>query len=197
VSIGLERQQRQHMVHVATHPARSTRPPGPHAGRDIVDDGYRRTAPTQALGDRMRELGAVNDDKRVRLGGDRRSSGAIDTGEQFGQPRQNRAGPHYRHVLQRELRDEPLLGHLRAAHTDVTHATTPAFIDGRHQLGAERITRGLASDNEEPEILALGRIGSLPHGWSGIRHHDRSYRLTASHNTRNRPRSSASRPASS
>ena len=37
---GLEGQQRQHMIDVGAHPARAARPPRPHAGRDVVDDGH-------------------------------------------------------------------------------------------------------------------------------------------------------------
>ena len=54
----LERQQRQHVIDIGAHLARPARPPRPHAGRDIVDDGDLRRALADALGDRMRELRA-------------------------------------------------------------------------------------------------------------------------------------------
>ena len=98
----------------------------------------------------------------------------------------------------RKLRDEALLRHLRAADADVAHAAAPALVQRRHQLGAERVARVLAGDDEQPQVLALGRDRSAlrtARPASAVIGRSCSAPLAhaASHNTRNRPRSSASR----
>ena len=139
----------------------------------------------------MGELRTVDDDERVGLGGDGCGGGAVDAPQDLGQPGHDRPRPHHRHVLHRKLRDEALLRHLRAADAEVADAAAPALVQGRHQLGAERVARMLAGNHEQPQILPGSRIGLLAHAVVvGI--HPCTLRSAApphhtSHNTRNSP----------
>ena len=129
---------------------------------------------------------------RVGLGGDGRGRRAVDAAQDLGQAGEDRRRPHHRHVLHRKLRDEALLRHLRAADAEVADAAAAALVQGRHQLGAERVARVLAGDHEQPQVLPLGRIGPLAHAVVAGCH--RQSLLSAacppdhtSHSTRNRP----------
>ena len=74
-------------------------------------------------------------------------------------------------------------------------------VQRRHQLGAERVARVLAGDNEQPQVLPLGGVGPLLRCAGRVRVIGRpTLRLMLSQSRRtpgNRPRSSASRAASS
>ena len=88
VRVRLERQQRQHVIDILAHLARTTRPPRPHAGRHVVDDaGCRGRRWRMRSRDRVRELGAVDDHHRVGLGCDRGRRRAVDAAQDPGQPR--------------------------------------------------------------------------------------------------------------
>ena len=65
--VRLEGEQRQHMVHIGAHGARASRPPGPDGGADIIDDRQARQAGAHPARHAMREVGAVDDDQRIRL----------------------------------------------------------------------------------------------------------------------------------
>jgi hypothetical protein len=101
------------------------------------------------------------------IGRSRRGDGAVDAREDFRQPCQDRAQAHHRHVLHRELRDESLLRHQRATHADVAYAPAAARVQYRHELGAQRIARMLARNDEQPQVLALGRDDTLFAGLLG------------------------------
>ena len=60
----LERQQRQHVVHIGAHGARAARPPGPHRGRDVVDDRNLRRRGAHLARHPMGEFGTVDDHQR-------------------------------------------------------------------------------------------------------------------------------------
>ncbi|MEY9457626.1 hypothetical protein ABIG07_006574 [Bradyrhizobium ottawaense] len=68
VFLRLERQQTEHMVDITEHGPRPPRPPRPELRRDVIDDRDRRILRAHAAGDAMGEIGAVDDDERVRRG---------------------------------------------------------------------------------------------------------------------------------
>ena len=94
VRLGLERQKREEMIDIGPHFARAARPPGPDAGADVIDDGDLWAALADALGDGVRELGAVDDHDSIRVEGERRIHGSIDAAHELGQPREDCGRPH-------------------------------------------------------------------------------------------------------
>ena len=85
--------------------------------------GHVRRAAADAPGDRVRELGAVDDDERAGLGRDGGCGGAEWMRRRIvGRRAEDGADPHHRHVLHRELRHQPLLRHQRAADAEIADA---------------------------------------------------------------------------
>ena len=130
-----------------------------------------RAAP-HAPGDRMRELGAVDDDERAGLGRDGCGGGRMDAAQDRRQAREDAADPHHGHILHRKLRHEALLRHQRAANAEVADAAAAARVEHRHQLGAQRVAGMLARHQEEPQLLGLGRRRPVPH--AAARRHGQS-----------------------
>ncbi len=98
----LEGQQSKHMIDVGAHAPGAAGPPCPNARTDVIDDGYRGAALADALGDRVGELGAIDDDDGIGLETDRRIDRVVDAADDTRQTRQDRQRPHHRHLGERE-----------------------------------------------------------------------------------------------
>ncbi len=157
----LERQQRQDMIDIGAHFACAPRPPRPHARRHVVDDGDVRRPLADALGDGMRELGGIDDDDGVGLGGDGRIDRAVDARHDARQARQDRQNSHDGDVLEGKLRGEAGTLHVLAADAEEVNASLTVGTKRGHKLAAQRIARMLAGDNEDAQVIAAGGGATL------------------------------------
>ncbi len=164
MGVGLERPQRQHVVDVVAHLGRAARTPGPDAGRHVVDDRDGQPAAPDAPGDRVGELRAVDDDDGIGLGRQGRLGRGGDASQDERQAGEDSPRSHHRHVLQGELRDEPLGRHGRPADAQIADATPAVGVEGGHQLGAQGVPGVLAGDNEQAQVAPLRGNRALAHG---------------------------------
>ena len=110
-----------------------------------------------------RELRTVDDHHRVGLGCNGGRRRAVDAAQQPRQPPQNGADAHYGHLADRELRDQPLGGHVLATHAQVADAPAPLLVQRGHQLGAQRVAGMLTRHHEQAQVLPLGGNHMLVH----------------------------------
>src|SRR4051812_27584417 len=159
VFLRLEWQQAEHMVDIAEHGPRPSRPPGPELWRDVIDDRDRRIARPHAAGDTVGEVGAVDDDERVRRGFGHGLRGLADQPQDLRQLLHDRGEAHDRELLDRKQRLQPLARHGVAADAHELHAVAEPLAQHLHQGAAEPVAGFLRGDQED---LALG-IATLHH----------------------------------
>ena len=146
--IRLEWQDGHEVIDIGPHLLRPTRPPGPDARRDIVDDRNLRFALADALGNRMGEFGTVDDDDAVRVGLKPRSDGLINSANQRRQARQNGKRAHHGDIGERKDRTQAFGLHRLAADAGEHDRPFGSRLERGHQLAAKEIPGVLARDNE-------------------------------------------------
>ena len=153
----LERLEGEHVVDIGAHLARPPRPPRPHARADVIDDRQRRQPAADALGDGVREFGAVDDDDRVRAALHDGVDRAIDPPHDRGQARDDGAETHDGDVAEGKQAAQSLRRHGVAA--DPLERDRPIAQrgpEGGHELGAELIAGFLAGDQPDRQGPATG-----------------------------------------
>ena len=138
------------MIDIGPHLARAARPPGPDAGAHIVDDGDRRAALADAFRDGVRKLGAVDDDDRIRVEGERRIHGAVNPTHKLRQAGENGGRPHDRDIGEREDGWKPGRLHMLPADTgEGPGVCASRLLQRPYQLAAEHVAGMLACHNED------------------------------------------------
>ena len=155
----LERQQGQHMVVPARHAAGAPGAPGPHHRGDVGDQRHGFAAAAQAVGHPPAEPGAVDRDDRVRPQGANRGDGLGDTAQQARGMRQHLGEPGDRQLGQRHQRVQARFAHLLAADARDAQPLAGALAQRADQSGAERVSGGLAGDDEDKRRTVAGGHG--------------------------------------
>lgn len=148
--VGLERQQAEDMIDIATHRPCPARPPRPHGRRHVVDDRDRAIARANPLRHALGEIGTVDDDEHVRLRRDDRIHRAADQAQDLGQLLQHGGETDDRQLLDRKQRDETLADHAAAADAGKRDAIPETLAQHLHQAGAETVPRLLGRDQTDP-----------------------------------------------
>ena len=156
IGLGLERQEREHAIDIGAHRLRPARPPGPDARADIIDDRQVRQRLAHAARDAMGEIGAVDDDERIRARATIASAvcrmRAISVG--------SRASTGRIPITAMSLIGKRLLSPSASIASPPTpkNATSPfsACAKRAHQLEAELIARMLAGDERDPQSARSG-----------------------------------------
>ncbi len=146
--VGLEREQRQHVIDIGPHRARPARPPRPDGRRDVVDDRNPRRTGAHAFGDAMGEIGAVDDDENVGRRLDHGIGRLADAPQDRRQLPDHGGKPDDRQFLDRKARGEPLARHGTAADAFELYGATEPLAQHLHQIGAEAIAGFLRRDQE-------------------------------------------------
>ena len=150
----LKRQESEKMIDIGPHLAGAPRPPSPDAWAHIVDDGDRGAALADAFCDWMRELGAVDDDDRVGVEGQRRIDGAIDAPDELRQAGKNCGRPHDRDIGERKNRAKPGHFHVLTADARECEGVRASFrLQRLNQLAAEHVAGMFPSHNEDAFCL--------------------------------------------
>src|SRR5690606_19655028 len=157
----LEGQQAQNPVHIRPHRRRPARPPGPHAGTDIVDDRNGRIGCADLARDAEREVGAVYCDKTVGLLPYDGIGGLADTPHQPRQVAQYRAQAHKGNLARIEDRGEAKgakMAAADAAQPDLAAGKRPKRLD---HVRAQQVARFFPRD--DCELQRAIRQGALVH----------------------------------
>ena len=136
------------MIDIGAHLAGAARAPGPDGRRHIVDNRHERLSLADALGDRMGEFGAVDNDDAVGLRLQPGIHGLIDAPDELGQACQDRQRPHDSHVRQGEDRAQPLGFHHLPADAGEQDRGFRLCFKRCHKLTAEVIPGMLARDDK-------------------------------------------------
>src|SRR3974377_341589 len=164
VHLGLERHDRQDVVHVGAHGPCPARAPRPDRRRDIVHDGNVGGGRADASCDRMRETRAVDNDERVRAPRDYLFRGRAHQPQDSWKALRNAAKSDDRTIVDRMKACDAFLRHLASAHAGKAQLFAGAFSQRAHQRGAEMIARFLSGYEKEVKHPAV-RVASC--AWLG------------------------------
>ena len=175
VNVGLEWQQRQHVIDIAAHGARPARPPRPDRRRDVIHDRDGAVLLADAAGDPMGEIRRVDDDHHIGPlieRSARRSGGcAQDHRQGLGDAGQADDGE----IVDAKQRRQPFRRHLVAADAaklDRLHRASPSAPASARRRAGRRIPR---SQPERPSCgwaMRLGKTGHEYLGPVGLLHHN-------------------------
>ena len=102
----------------------------------------------------MRELGAVDDNDRVGVEGQRRIHGAINAPDELRQAGKNRGGSHDRDIGKRKNRGKPGRFHVLAAHAGECEGVRVSFrLQRLNQFAAEHVAGMFPSHDEDAFCL--------------------------------------------
>ena len=113
--IRLERQDRQHVVDVAVHGARPSRPPRPNRRRDVIEDGDFGSAATNLASDPVGKIRTVDNDERMRACFDDHVGGFPDVAQNRGQSPRYSGEADDRKFIDRKRAFNPGRSHRAAA----------------------------------------------------------------------------------
>src|SRR5271170_2130734 len=142
----LERKDRKYAIYIIAHGPGAPRAPRPYRRRDIVNDRDRRHLGAHPAGDAVGEIGAVDDDDRVRTGGDDRIGRFPDSPQDHRQTPRNRADADNGEIVDRKRTSDP--GRRHGAAADAREVERGAAGHERpRQRGPERVA-GFLRRNE-------------------------------------------------